>query len=42
MRMTNTDLKNVIEDFKMGAVNILIATNVIEEGLDVTTCNQII
>jgi ERCC4-related helicase len=34
-------MKN-IEDFKNDKINILIATSVIEEGLDVSTCNLVI
>lgn len=34
-------MKN-IEDFKRDKINILIATSVIEEGLDVSTCNLVI
>lgn len=37
--MTHTEFKKNIDEFKNGTINILIATNVIEEGLDVTTCN---
>jgi ERCC4-related helicase len=34
-------MKN-IEDFKNDKINILIATSVIEEGLDVSSCNLVI
>lgn len=34
-------MKN-IEDFKNDKINILIATSVIEEGLDVSTCNLVV
>ena len=37
--MSNEDLKKVLSYFKSGIINILIATDVVEEGLDVTSCN---
>lgn len=40
--MTNNQLKEVLSKFKQGKINILIATNVVEEGLDVSECNLVI
>jgi ERCC4-related helicase len=40
--MTNRELKDVLLKFRTGEVNILIATNVVEEGLDVSECNLVI
>lgn len=33
---------DTIEKFKNNAINVLIATSVIEEGLDISTCNLVI
>lgn len=41
-KMNNNQLKESIERFRTGDLNVLIATNVVEEGLDVSSCNQII
>lgn len=40
--MSSNQLKEVLKKFKSGAINVLIATNVIEEGLDVSECNNVI
>jgi ERCC4-related helicase len=32
----------ILEEFKKGTVNVLIATNVAEEGLDITECDMVI
>lgn len=40
--MSQNELRDVIDDFKNDQINILIATNVVEEGLDVSKCNQVI
>jgi ERCC4-related helicase len=40
--MTHQNLMKNIEDFKRDKINVLIATSVIEEGLDVSTCNLVI
>lgn len=40
--MTNDELKKVLHFFKKGIINTLIATDVVEEGLDVSTCNKVI
>jgi len=42
VKMTPSQLKETIQSFKTGRINVLIATNVVEEGLDVSTCNQVI
>ena len=34
--------QRTIDDFKNDKINILIATSVIEEGLDVSTCNLVV
>ena len=40
--MTQADQKAAMESFRSGTSNILVATSVAEEGLDVPTCNFII
>jgi len=42
VKMTPSQLRETIQSFKTGRINVLIATNVVEEGLDVSTCNQVI
>lgn len=42
VRISSQQLKDVLSQFKRGEVNVLIATNVIEEGLDVSECNLVI
>ncbi|XP_054828583.1 interferon-induced helicase C domain-containing protein 1 [Eublepharis macularius] len=40
--MTQNEQKDVIEKFRNGKVNLLIATTVAEEGLDIKECNIVI
>ncbi|KAJ9053924.1 Dicer-like protein 1 [Entomophthora muscae] len=42
MQMNFTQQNRMIRDFKAGAVNLLIATSVAEEGLDIQPCNMVI
>ncbi|XP_060633905.2 interferon-induced helicase C domain-containing protein 1 isoform X1 [Anolis sagrei] len=40
--MTQNEQKEVIEKFRIGKINLLIATTVAEEGLDIPECNIVI
>lgn len=42
VKLTQNQLKDTLSKFREGELNVLIATNVVEEGLDVSTCNQVI
>lgn len=41
-KISNKQLLDILSKFRSGQVNVLIATNVIEEGLDVSECNLVI
>jgi ERCC4-related helicase len=40
--LTKTQQEIVIQNFKDGEVNIIVATTVAEEGLDISDCNYVI
>ena len=40
--MSTEDQLNVLEGFKSNKFNILVATNVVEEGMDVRACNIVV
>ncbi|KAM9784679.1 probable ATP-dependent RNA helicase DHX58 isoform X2 [Syngnathus typhle] len=40
--MTQHDRNETIRNFRLGSVNLLIATSVAEEGLDITECNLVV
>ncbi len=40
--MSSTKQQSILEEFKQGLTNILVATSVAEEGLDVTSCKLVI
>ncbi|KAJ9078333.1 Dicer-like protein 1 [Entomophthora muscae] len=42
MQMNFTQQNRMIRDFNRGVVNLLVATNVAEEGLDIQPCNMVI
>ena len=42
IKLSQNQLKETLDKFRRSELNVLIATNVVEEGLDVSTCNQVI
>ncbi|XP_013909575.1 PREDICTED: interferon-induced helicase C domain-containing protein 1 [Thamnophis sirtalis] len=40
--MTQNEQKDIIQKFRIGKINLLIATTVAEEGLDISECNIVI
>jgi endoribonuclease Dicer len=39
---TRKKQNEIVEDFRRGLVNIIVATSILEEGLDVQSCNLVI
>ncbi|KAK4265992.1 hypothetical protein QN277_026970 [Acacia crassicarpa] len=39
---TRTNQNEIIEEFRMSLVNIIVAASILEEGLDVQSCNLVI
>jgi ERCC4-related helicase len=42
VKISQTEFKETMESFNQVRLNLLIATNVVEEGLDVSTCNLVV
>jgi ERCC4-related helicase len=42
LKMNVSSQKRVIREFKAGKLNLLVATQVAEEGLDIKTCNVVV
>jgi ERCC4-related helicase len=42
IKLSQTEFKETMDNFNQGRINVLIATNVVEEGLDVSTCNLVV
>ena len=42
LRMSTSEQKDALEDFKKGNKNLLVATSVAEEGIDVQNCNFVV
>lgn len=42
IKLSQTQFKETLDKFNTGELNVLIATNVVEEGLDVSTCSLVI
>ena len=42
IKISQTEFKETMDNFNHGRINVLIATNVVEEGLDVSTCNLVV
>uniref|UniRef100_A0A803L442 Uncharacterized protein n=1 Tax=Chenopodium quinoa TaxID=63459 RepID=A0A803L442_CHEQI len=39
---SRNEQNNLVDEFRRGAVNILVATSILEEGLDVQSCNLVV
>lgn len=42
LRMSQTEQNEVLNDFRMGEFGVLVATNVVEEGLDIPACSLVV
>ncbi|KAE8698887.1 Endoribonuclease Dicer-like protein 2 [Hibiscus syriacus] len=42
LNQTRTKQNEIVEEFRKGIVNIIVATSILEEGLDIQSCNLII
>lgn len=42
IKLSQSQFRETMDSFNAGRINVLIATNVVEEGLDVSTCNLVI
>ncbi|XP_039045031.1 endoribonuclease Dicer homolog 2-like [Hibiscus syriacus] len=42
LNQTRTKQNDIVEEFRKGMINIIVATSILEEGLDVQSCNLII
>ncbi|XAR65808.1 Ribonuclease III [Bertholletia excelsa] len=42
MPQRRSEQNNIVQDFRKGKVNIIVATSILEEGLDIQSCNLVI